>query len=178
MKKILIFILLFSLVGCKNTNNTNLNKNNNDTTNDTLNDTKEDKPQEIQTITLNEYGYMNETNQGYYELIYNDEITFNVNDDYLIDMFALEFEEKLNVVHYETCHLSGEFRYTYNNKNYITKLNEINIGFFYMGESGKDFFQIDVKDNQIRYWMYSKGKATLTINKIWKFVPYNNIEGE
>lgn len=175
MKKLLIFILLFSLVGCKNTNNTNLNKNNNDTTNDT----KEETPNnEIETITLNEYGYMNEKNQGYYKLIYNDEITFNVNDDYLIDMFALEFEEKLNVVHYETCHLSGEFRYTYNNKNYITKLNEINIGFFYMGKSGKDFFQIDVEDNQIRYWMYSKGKATLTINKIWKFVPYNNIEGE
>lgn len=174
MKKLLIFILLFSLVGCKNESSDTQSN----TQNDIQSDTQEEKPQEMETITLNEYGYMNETNQGYYELIYNDEITFNVNDDYLIDMFALEFEEKLNVVHYETCHLSGEFRYTYNNKNYITKLNEINIGFFYMGESGKDFFQIDVKDNQIRYWMYSKGKATLTINKIWKFVPYNNIEGE
>lgn len=174
MKKLLIFILLFSLVGCKNESSDTQSN----TQNDIQSDTQEEKPQEMETITLNEYGYMNETNQGYYELIYNDEITFNVNDDYLIHMFALEFEEKLNVVHYETCHLSGEFRYTYNNKNYITKLNEINIGFFYMGESGKDFFQIDVEDNQIRYWMYSKGKATLTINKIWKFVPYNNIEEE
>lgn len=178
MKKLLIFILLFSLVGCKNTNNSNNNNNTNINNNDnTQNNNKEELPK-IETLNLNVYGYMDEIENGYYELIYDDEITFEVNNDYLIDRFALEFDFPLNVVHYETCHLSGEFRYTYNNKNYITKLNEINIGFFYMGESGKDFFQIDVEDNQIRYWMYSKGKATLTINKIWKFMPYNNIEGE
>ena len=175
MKKLLIFILLFALVGCKDTN---INKNNNQNNINNNQNNKEESSQEIETIIDNEYGYMNETNQGYYELIYDDEITFEVNNDYLVDRFALEFDFPLNVVHYETCHLSGEFRYTYAGNNYITKLNEINIGFFYMGESGKDFFQIDVEDNQIRYWMYSKGKATLTINKIWKFVPYNNIEGE
>ena len=176
MKKLLIFILLFSLVGCKNTNNSNNNNNSNINSN-TQNNNKEES-QELETITLNEYGYMNEKNQGYYELIHDNKISFEVDNDYLTNVLALEFDEKINVVDYETAHLSGEFRYTYNNKNYIVKLNEINIGFFYMGNGGNDFFQIVVKDNQIRYWMYSKGKATLIINKIWKFVPYNNIEGE
>lgn len=177
MKKLLIFILLFSLVGCKNTNNSNNNNNSNINSN-TQNNNKEESPQELETITINEHGYMNEKNQGYYELIQDNKISFEVNNDYLTNVVALQFDEKINVVDYETAHLSGEFRYTYNNKNYIVKLNEINIGFFYMGNGGNDFFQIVVKDNQIRYWLYSKGKATLTINKIWKFVPYNNIEGK
>lgn len=176
MKKLLIFILLFSLVGCKNTNNSNNNNNSNINSN-TQNNNKEES-QELETITINEYGYMNEKNQGYYELIHDNKISFEVNNDYLTNVAALQFDEKINVADYETAHLSGEFRYTYNNKNYIVKLNEINIGFFYMGNGGNDFFQIVVKDNQIRYWLYSKGKATLTINKMWKFVPYNNIGGE
>lgn len=170
MKKLLILIMLFSLVGCKNTNNSS-NNNNSNINNNTQNNNKEES-QELETVTINEYGYMNEKNQGYYELIHDNKISFEVNNDYLTNVVALQFDEKINVVDYETAHLSGEFRYTYNNKNYIVKLNEINIGFFYMGNGGNDFFQIVVKDNQIRYWLYSKGKATLTINKIWKFIPY------
>lgn len=161
MKKLLIIALILGLTGCKSENKGNYNP-------------KEEMSEieqiyEPKTIIKNEYGQMNE--QGTYELIYDDEISFQVNDDYLIDRFALEFEFPLQLVHYENCHLSGEFRYSYGGDNYVVKLNEIDIGIFYMADSGKDFFQIDVEDNQIRYWLYSKGKAELVINKIWRFVP-------
>lgn len=166
MKLLLIFVLLFGLTGCNN------NDTKKDTINDTINDTKEQEEKEPETITLNEYGSMNQNHRGYYNLIFEGEKTFTVNDDYLIDMFALEFDEDINIDTEETAHLSGEFRYTYGGKNYVTKLNEINIGFFHMGEGGKDFFQIDVKGNQIRYWLYSTDNATLIIRKIWSFTPY------
>ena len=165
MKKIIALLMLFALTGC-NTNN------NEKTALPTTSNEIVNVEQEKETITLNEYGFMNENNVGYYELIYNDEISFEVNNDYLTNEFALEFDRELILVDYETCHLSGEFRYSYDNKDYVVKLNEINIGFFYMGVGGENFFQIDVKRKQIRYWLYSKGNATLVINKVWRYVPY------
>lgn len=166
MKKLLIFALILSLTGCKSENKGNYTPKEETSENDTTNDTKE-------TIAKNEYGYMNENELGTYEIIFNGEKTFTVNDNYLIDMLALEFDEELMIdtTDYTTPHLSGEFRYSYGGKDYVTKLNEINIGFFYTADSGRDFFQIDVEGNQIRYWLYSKGKAELVINKIWRFVP-------
>jgi hypothetical protein len=161
MKKLLIIALILSLTGCKSENDGNY------TPKEEM--SKIEQIYKPKTIIKNEYGQMNE--RGTYELIYNDEISFQVNDDYLVDRFALEFGFPLQLVHYENCHLTGEFRYSYGGDNYVVKLNEIDIGFFYMADSGKDFFQIDVEGNQIRYWLYSKGKAELVINKIWRFVP-------
>ena len=161
MKKLLIIALILSLTGCKSENKGNYTPKEETS--------KIEQIYEPETIIKNEYGQMNE--QGTYELIYDDEISFQVNDDYLIDRFALEFGFPLQLVRYENCHLTGEFRYSYGGDNYVVKLNEIDIGIFYMADSGKDFFQIDVEGNQIRYWLYSKGKAELVINKIWRFVP-------
>lgn len=161
MKKLLIFGLILCLTGCKSENEGNYTPKQETVENEQIYEPK--------TIVKNEYGQMNE--KGYYDLIYDNKISFEVNDDYLTNEYALSFDYPLEVVDYEGCHLSGEFKYTYNGDNYVVKLNQVNIGFFYMGESGNDFFQIVVKDNQIRYWLYSKGKAELVINKIWRFVP-------
>lgn len=163
MKILLIIALILSLTGCKSENKGNYTP-------------KEETSgieqiYEPKTIIDNEYGQMN-SNFGTYELIYNGELKFQVDNDYLIDMFAIKFEEELFAnSEIGTAHIEGEFRYEYQGNNYITKLNTIEANFFYMADSGKDFFQIDVEGNQIRYWLYSKGKAELVINKIWRFVP-------
>lgn len=159
MKKLLIIALILSLTGCKSENKGNYTP---------KEETSEiEQIQEPKTIIKNEYGYM-DSNFGTYDLIYNGELKFEVDNDYLIDMFAIKFEEPLFAdSEIGTAHIAGEFRYD----NYIVKLNTIEADFFYMADSGKDFFQIDVEGNQIRYWLYSKGKAELVINKIWRFVP-------
>ena len=159
MKKLLIIALILSLTGCKSENKRNYTP---------KEETSEiEQIQEPKTIIKNEYGQM-DSNFGTYELIYNGELKFEVDNDYLIDMFAIKFEEPLFAnSEIGTAHIEGEFRYD----NCIVKLNTIEANFFYMADSGKDFFQIDVEGNQIRYWLYSKGKAELVINKIWRFVP-------
>lgn len=163
MKKLLIIALILCLTGCKSESKGNY--------------TPKEETSEIEqiyepkTIIKNIYGNMN-SKFGTYELIYNGEMNFEVDDHYLTNMFAVEFEEPLFAdSEIGTAHISGEFRYSYGKDNYITKLNTIEANIFYMTDSGKDFFQIDVEGNQIRYWLYSKGKAELVINKIWRFVP-------
>lgn len=159
MKKLLIIALILSLTGCKSENKGNYTPKEETS--------KIEQIYEPKTIIENEYGQM-DSNFGTYELIYNGELRFEVDNDYLIDMFAIKFEEPLFAnSEIGTAHIEGEFRYD----NHIVKLNTIEANFFYMADSGKDFFQIDVEGNQIRYWLYSKGKAELVINKIWRFVP-------
>lgn len=159
MKKLLIIALILSLTGCKSENKGNYTP---------KEETSEiEQIQEPKTIIENEYGYM-DSEFGTYELIYNGEMKFEVDNDYLIDMFAIKFEEPLYAnSEIGTAHIEGEFRYD----NCVVKLNTIEANFFYMGESGKDWFQISVKHNEIKYWLYSKSKAELVINKIWRFVP-------
>lgn len=163
MKKLLIITLILSLAGCKRENVVNYT-----IENENLKDEEVYVPK---TIVKNYNGSMDNQLYGEYVLIYDDEITFEVNKRYLVDMGALRFDFPLNVVNYEGCHLSGEYRYTYKGDNYIVKLNEIRIGHFYNAEEGGNFFHLVVEDNEIRYWLYSKGKAELVINKIWRFVP-------
>ena len=168
MKKLLIIALILCLTGCKSENKGNYTP---------KEETSEiEQIYEPETIIENEYGQM-DSEFGTYELIYNGELKFEVDNDYLIDMFAIKFEEPLYAnSEIGTAHIEGEFRYSYGGDNHIVKLNTIEANFFYMADSGKDFFQIDVEGNQIRYWLYSKGKAELVINKIWRFVPMEVVE--
>lgn len=163
MKKLLIIALILGLTGCESENKGNYTP---------KEETSEiEQIQEPKTIIKNEYGYM-DSRLGNYEIIYNGELKLEVDNSYLIDMTAISFEEDLYAnSEIGTAHIAGEFRYSYGGDNYIVKLNTIEANFFYMADSGKDFFQIDVESNQIRYWLYSKGKAELVINKIWRFVP-------
>ena len=165
MKKLLIIALILSLTGCKN--DTEIKRQNESNIN--VFEEKEE-PTYIPKEIVNEiHGEMN--GEGLYEVIYEGEKTLSVDKRYMIDETALIFSFPIEIGEKGMSHLSGEFRYTHNRDNYILKLDKICIDFFYMGVGGENFFHITVKDNQIRYWLYSKGKAELVINKIWRFVP-------
>ena len=131
---------------------------------------KEESPK-IETVILNEYGHMT-SELGTYELIFDGEILLEVDDNYIIDHVAFEYDEEFFAdSNIGTVHIEGLFTYSCG-KFYMTNLNTIEADFFYMGEGGGDFFQFDVKGNQIRYWLYSTGQANLRIYKIWRFIPY------
>ena len=173
MKKLLIFILLFSLVGCKNTNNINNNTtNNNINNNENLEDDDKEETSPMETIVKNDYGYMNET-WGTYQPLLNEKLVFETkNHEYHYDLLAIRFDEEKNIDLDFQAHLSGKFTYYYNNKEYILNLNNVLIGYIFYGENVSAFFFIEVDDNEVRYTL--RGNAKLEINQIWQFVPYNN----
>ena len=163
MKKLLIIALILSLTGCKSENKGNYTPKEETSKIEQIYEPKE--------IVKEIYGYMNKQEFGEYELIFDDEIVVSVNKGYDTYDPLLEFDYKINTSQHETAHLTGEFRYEQNNTTTIIKLNEIDIGYYYQ-ENSNYFFHIVVVENEIRYWLYSpNGKATLTINKIWRFVP-------
>lgn len=167
MKLILIIALLFGMVGCSKKEEPTKPQP----------EIKEEEPEEspkIETVVLNEYGYM-DSELGTYELIYDGEILLEVDDDYIIDRLAFEYDEDFYAnSEIGTVHIEGLFTYSCN-KYYMTYLNTIEANIFHMGEGGEDFFQLDVEGNQIRYWLYSTGQANLRIYKIWRFIPNEQI---
>lgn len=163
MKIFLIFIFLCGIFGCTKKDEPAKSP-------PEIKEEEIEKKVEKETVISYEYGYM-DSEFGTYELIYDGEILLEVDDDYIIDRLAFEYEEDFFAnSEIGTVHIEGLFTYSCN-KYYMTYLNTIEANFFYMGEGGDDFFQLDVKGNQIRYWLYSTGQANLRIYKIWKFIP-------
>jgi hypothetical protein len=163
MKLILILALLFGMVGCSKKEEPSKPQE------EEKEETKEES-RPIKTIVLNEFGHM-DSELGIYELIFDGELRFKVDDDYLMNILAFEYEEPLfSNGEIGTVHIEGDFVYSHNNV-YLTHLNKIEGNFFYMGEGGDDFFQLNIVDNKITYSMYSTGQAVLKIYKIWRFIP-------
>lgn len=171
MKLLVILTLLFSLAGCS--------YNSSDKNSDIAVSDKEDKKEETEEVQpevvyLTENGSMSETAIGSYELVFDGEKEFKVHKDYIIDRVAIEFDpETINLDW--NAHLSGEFRYTYAGKEYIVTLNTITIGFYYMGKGGNDSLEINTEGNVLSYWMRSTDDATFIINKVWQFVPFEEV---
>lgn len=141
------------LVGCTK------QEDNNKYTSSKTQESEKEEPKQQETIYLTEHAQMEEKKQ--YNIIFDGELKLEVKNDYIIDHVAMTFENDEPVQYRDRSYIDGEFRYG----NYVVKLDTITSGYYYMGVGAKDSFQLEFKDNQLRYWLRSN--ATLIINKIY-----------